>query len=160
MKCTMGELKLWSHNANYCLIEVVTKAGNLQDITKYNIANSSCHFRSWTICYIMPYILYNYFFKFIFHFNFPYLLISQTCFNIPVYYEFSLLHIFSLVLQPWMSAYIRKTDGVYISVPKKRLKHGRQNITLHWINGIIRNNKCIITKFKEAKRYHFKFNDG
>jgi hypothetical protein len=30
----MGELKLWSHNANYCLIEVVTKAGNLQDITE------------------------------------------------------------------------------------------------------------------------------
>jgi hypothetical protein len=26
-----------------------------------------------------------------------------------IYYEFSLLHIFSLVLQPWMSAYIRKT---------------------------------------------------
>ena len=63
-----------------------------------------------------------------------------------IYYEFSLLHIFSLVLQPWMSAYIRKTDGVYISVPKKKLKHGRQNITLHWINGIIRNNKCIFTK--------------
>jgi hypothetical protein len=37
---------------------------------------------------------------------------------INLYYEFSLLHIFSLVLQPWMSAYIRKTDGVYISVPK------------------------------------------
>jgi hypothetical protein len=35
-----------------------------------------------------------------------------------IYYEFSLLHIFSLVLQSWMSAYIRKTDGVYISVPK------------------------------------------
>ena len=35
-----------------------------------------------------------------------------------IYYEFSLLHICSLVLQPWMSAYIRKTDGVYISVPK------------------------------------------
>jgi hypothetical protein len=35
-----------------------------------------------------------------------------------IYYGFSLLHIFSLVLQPWMSAYIRKTDGVYISVPK------------------------------------------
>jgi hypothetical protein len=61
-------------------------------------------------------------------------------------YEFSLLHIFALVLQPWMSAYIRKTDGVYISVPQKRLKHGPQNITLHWINGIIRNNKCIFTK--------------
>jgi hypothetical protein len=30
--------------------------------------------------------------------------------------------------------------------PQKRLKHGRQNISLHWINGIIRNNKCIITK--------------
>jgi hypothetical protein len=44
-----------------------------------------------------------------------------------------------------MSAYIRKTDGVYISVPQKKLKHGRQNITLHWINGIIRNNKCIIS---------------
>jgi hypothetical protein len=28
-----------------------------------------------------------------------------------IYYEFSVLHIFSLVLQPWMSAYIRKTDG-------------------------------------------------
>jgi hypothetical protein len=51
--------------------------------------------------------------------------------------RFSLLHIFSLVLQPWMSANIRKTDGVYISVPKKRLKHGRQNITLHWINGVV-----------------------
>ena len=35
-----------------------------------------------------------------------------------LYYGFSLLHIFSLVLQPWMSAYIWKTDGVYISVPK------------------------------------------
>ena len=34
---------------------------------------------------------------------------------------------------------------VYFS-PQKRLKHGRQNITLHWINGIIRNNKCILTK--------------
>jgi UDP-2,3-diacylglucosamine pyrophosphatase LpxH len=28
----------------------------------------------------------------------------------------------------------------------QRLKHGRQNITLHWINGIIRNNKCSFTK--------------
>jgi hypothetical protein len=33
-----------------------------------------------------------------------------------LYYEFSLLHIFSLVIQPWMSAYIRKTDGVYMYV--------------------------------------------
>ena len=65
---------------------------------------------------------------------------------ITLYYEFSLLHIFSLVIQPWMSAYIRKTDGVYIFIPQKRLKHGRQNITLHWINGIIRNNKWIFTK--------------
>jgi hypothetical protein len=30
-------------------------------------------------------ILYNYFFKFIFHFNFPYLLISQTCFKVMVF---------------------------------------------------------------------------
>ena len=36
-----------------------------------------------------------------------------------IYYGFNLLHKFLLVLQPWMSAYIRKTDGVYISVPKK-----------------------------------------
>jgi hypothetical protein len=35
---------------------------------------------------------------------------------IKIYYEFSLLHIFSLVIQPWMSAYIRKTDGVYMYV--------------------------------------------
>jgi hypothetical protein len=34
----------------------------------------------------------------------------------------------------------------YIFSPQKRLKHGRQNIMLHWINGIIRNNKCIFTK--------------
>ena len=40
--------------------------------------------------------------------------------------------------------------GVYISVPQKRCKHGRQNITLHWINGIIRNNKCIFTKLNAA----------
>ena len=33
-----------------------------------------------------------------------------------IYYEFSLLHIFSLVIQPWMSAYIQKTDGVYMYV--------------------------------------------
>ena len=33
-----------------------------------------------------------------------------------LYYGFSLLHIFSLVIQPWMSAYIRKTDGVYMYV--------------------------------------------
>ena len=37
-------------------------------------------------------------------------------FNINIYYEFSLLHIFSLVIKPWMSAYIRKTDGVYMYV--------------------------------------------
>jgi hypothetical protein len=42
----------------------------------------------------------------------------QILYFITIYYEFSLLHIFSLVLQPWMSAYIRKTDGVYISVPE------------------------------------------
>jgi hypothetical protein len=35
--------------------------------------------------------------------------------------------------------------GIYFS-PQKRLKHGRQNITLHWSNGIIRDNKCISTK--------------
>jgi hypothetical protein len=50
---------------------------------------------------------------------------TWTGLTVYIYYEFSLLHIFALVLQPWMSAYIRKTNGVYISVPKKRLKHGR-----------------------------------
>ena len=33
-----------------------------------------------------------------------------------IYYEFSLLHIFSLVIQPLMSAYIRKTDRVYMYI--------------------------------------------
>jgi len=33
-----------------------------------------------------------------------------------MYYGFSLLHKFSLVVQPSMSAYIRKTDEVYMSV--------------------------------------------
>jgi hypothetical protein len=46
-----------------------------------------------------------------------------------------------LFMQPfWV-----KKPGIYFS-PQKRLKHGRQNITLHWINDIIRNNKCIFTK--------------
>ena len=45
-------------------------------------------------------------------------ILRPTFKDIYIYYGFSLLHIFALVLQPWMSAYIRKTDGVYISVPK------------------------------------------
>ena len=43
--------------------------------------------------------------------NYNFIIISVIQVNI--YYGFSLLHLFSLVLQPWMSAYIRKT---YISV--------------------------------------------
>jgi hypothetical protein len=44
--------------------------------------------------------------------------IFNTFFHVDImlYYEFSLLRIFSLVIQPWMSAYIRKTDGVYMYV--------------------------------------------
>ena len=44
----------------------------------------------------------------------------QTCqySRIYLYYGFSLLHIFSLVLQPWMSAYIRKTDWYIFQSPK------------------------------------------
>ena len=53
-----------------------------------------------------------------------------------LYYRFSLLHIFALVLQPWMSAYSENRKGIYFS-PQKRFKHGRENITLHWINCII-----------------------
>ena len=41
---------------------------------------------------------------------------NKTGWYIDIYYEFSLLHIFSLVIQPWMSAYIRKTDRVYMYV--------------------------------------------
>ena len=52
----------------------------------------------------------------LFPYTYPY---GDTYLYIYIYYKFSLLHIFSLVLQPWMSAYIRKTDGVYISVPQK-----------------------------------------
>jgi hypothetical protein len=37
--------------------------------------------------------------------------------------------------------------NLYFS-PQKRLKHGRQSIALHWINGIIRNNKCIFYQIK------------
>jgi hypothetical protein len=44
-----------------------------------------------------------------------------------------------------VSIYSENRRGIYFS-PAKRLKHGRQNITLHWINGIIRNNKCIFNK--------------
>jgi hypothetical protein len=44
-----------------------------------------------------------------------------------------------------VSIYSENRRGIYFS-PPKRLKHGRQNITLHWINSIIRNNKCIFTK--------------
>jgi hypothetical protein len=44
-----------------------------------------------------------------------------------------------------VSIYSENRRGIYFS-PQKPLKHGRQNITLHWINGIIRNNKCIFTK--------------
>ena len=40
--------------------------------------------------------------------------------TIYIYYRFSLLHKFSLVLQPWMSEYIWKTDRVYISVAQKQ----------------------------------------
>jgi hypothetical protein len=34
--------------------------------------------------------------------------IGSSTLKVSIYYEFSLLHIFSLVRQPWMSAYIRK----------------------------------------------------
>jgi hypothetical protein len=44
-----------------------------------------------------------------------------------------------------VSIYSENRRGIYFS-PQKRLKHGQQNTTLHWINGIIRNNKCIFTK--------------
>ena len=46
----------------------------------------------------------------------PFPILSYIYIYIYIYYEYSLLHIFSLVLQPWMSAYIRKTDGVYMYV--------------------------------------------
>jgi hypothetical protein len=48
-----------------------------------------------------------------------------------------------------VSIYSENRRGIYFSL-QKRLKHGRQNITLHWINGIIRNNKCIFTKLNQA----------
>jgi hypothetical protein len=51
----------------------------------------------------------------------------------------------------------RLVKYMYMYIPQKRLKHGRQNITLHWINGIIRNNKCIFTKLNAvlySKRLH------
>ena len=59
-----------------------------------------------------------------------------------IYYKFSLLHIFSLVLQPWMSAYIRKTDG-YIFQSPKTIKTW---MTKHYASLNQRYNKCIFTK--------------
>jgi hypothetical protein len=38
--------------------------------------------------------------------------------NVNIYYGFSLLHTFALVIRPWMSTYIQKTDGVYIMTSK------------------------------------------
>jgi hypothetical protein len=70
-------------------------------------------------------------------------LVCYTYFHWFFNYGFSLLHIFSLVLQPCI--YSENRRGIYFS-PQKQLKHGRQNITFHSINGIIRNNKCIFTK--------------
>ena len=60
--------------------------------------------------------------------------------HMKLYYEF--IFIGSSTLN--VSIYSENRRGIYFS-PQKRLKHGRQNITLHWINGIIRNNKCIFT---------------
>ena len=56
-------------------------------------------------------------------------------------------HIFigSSTLNVGIYMYSENRRGIYFS-PQKRLKRGRQNITLPWINGIIRNNKCIFTK--------------
>jgi hypothetical protein len=42
-----------------------------------------------------------------------------------------------------VSIYLENRQGIYFS-PQKRLKHGRQNITLNWINGIIRNNSYVV----------------
>ena len=76
---------------------------------------------------------------------------------ITLYNGFSMLHKFSLVLQPWMPAYIRITDEVcmYVfSLPNWTLE--KKYITtwptkielfmLHWINSTIPNNTCILTK--------------
>ena len=81
------------------------------------------------------------------------LLLYYSC----IYYEFSLIHIFSLVLQPLnVSIYSENRRGIYFG-PQKRLKHGRQNNTLHWINGIIRNNCYVIYQcyiYKVYKIYY------
>jgi hypothetical protein len=59
----------------------------------------------------------------------------RKIFNLSVYiymyYEFSLLHIyFHWFLNPECQHIFGKQTGIYFS-PQKRLKHGRQNITLH-----------------------------
>ena len=72
---------------------------------------------------------------------------SHDClvYSVALYYEFSLLHIFIGSSALNVSMYSENRRGIYFS-PQKRLKHGRQNIRFHWINGIIRDNKCIFTK--------------
>ena len=44
-----------------------------------------------------------------------------------------------------VSIYLENIRVIYFSLPTT-IKHGWQKITLHWINSIIRNNKCIFTK--------------
>ena len=67
--------------------------------------------------------------------------------DIAIYYEFSLLHIFSLVIQPWMSAYIRKTDGVYICT---------FSVSLIWAP---KNNNKVVDKnrniYASLNQYHY-----
>ena len=62
-----------------------------------------------------------------------------------LYYEFSLLHIFSLVIQPWMSAYIRKTDGVYMYV------FGLPHLGLKNNNNVVDKNRNI---YASLNQYH------
>jgi hypothetical protein len=62
-------------------------------------------------------------------------------------FKFSYIHD-RLATGIWFSPHI-----IYFS-SQKRLKHGRQNITLHWINGIIRNKKCIFTKLNVCTRMY------
>jgi hypothetical protein len=102
--CLFVMVQPW--NIGVCLIDQVF-------VTKLTVVIFFFHAAVLSIKTAVTYIQQIYFFQHSFSY-FIYWSYSFSSFLIwiKIYYEFSLLHIFSLVIQPWMSAYIRKTDGV------------------------------------------------
>jgi hypothetical protein len=74
---------------------------------------------------------------------------SVICLSCSYQTGYIMWHSRIMIYIPW-GVYSENKRGIYFS-PQKRLKDGWRNITLHWINGIIRNNKCILTKLESEQ---------